>query len=339
MKPELEDLLQHHGVKGMKWGKHVKQTLATHVNSVKREHSWGKQLANAGNKTTKELQRINSRAQLENDMKRLAKKNGVGSSKDKQDYLKRGNMSDQELFRKVQRLRAKDNLSRNASDATKAQREVAKKVIAIAAPIALQLALTKSVSKKDILNAIMNPGGAKAKAMKTVMDVAAKAAKNAKHSDNLEDNVLLGKEINDILQHHGTKGMHWGVRKRIQAVVKAHRARQNKQILAYHDKHKNKKLYKRLYQIQSKRHKTHLAAARKAQQQVKAIQTQRAKLAMGAATMAAPVIATHLAKGAQAVNKAVHNPDNIRRGKNLVQAIKRSPIRYVDGSKMKNVVN
>lgn len=35
---------------------------------------------------------------------------------------------------------------------------------------------------------------------------------------------------------------------------------------------------------------------------------------------------------------AATSPESIRRGKNIIQAIKRSPIRYVDGKKITNIV-
>jgi hypothetical protein len=332
MKPELEEILQHHGVKGMHWGKHkakaggVKDAIKTRVDSIKRENSWGKVLNNASNMTTKELQKHATRAQAENDLKRLSKKAGVGSAKDKKDYLNRGKMTDQELARKVQRLRAKENLNRNANDATKAQKELAKKVIQVAAPLVISYALTGTVSKKDIINTVMNPGGAKAKAIQSLVNAASKKVKH-------------GIEDEETLQHHGVKGMHWGAHKRIQKIVKAHRAKQNQKVLDYHEKNKAKKTYKRLYDMNSKRFKTHLAAAKKTQQQIRAIQVQRAKMVVGAAGLAAPHLAPHIVKAANAVNKAAHNPDNIRKAKNVVQALKKSPIRYVDGSKMKNVVN
>jgi hypothetical protein len=328
MKPELEEILQHHGVKGMHWGKHkakVAEAVKTRVDSIKRENNWGKVLNNASNLSTKDLQKHATRAQLENDMKRMSKKAGVGSAKDKKDYLNRGKMTDQELQRKVQRLRAKESLNRNANDATKAQKELAKKVIAIAAPLVITAAMNGGkVSKKDIINTVMNPGGAKAKAIQSLVKMA-----TTKH----------GIEDEETLQHHGVKGMHWGTRKRIQQVVKAHRAKQNQKVLDYHEKNKAKKTYKRLYDMNAKRFKTHLGAAKKTQQQIKAIQIQRARMVIGAAGLAAPHLAPHVAKAANAVNKAAHNPDNIRKAKNVVQALKRSPLRYVDGSKMKNVVN
>lgn len=348
MKTELEDILQQSGVKGMKWGKRKAEStsvvksdkapskIKAHVDSIKREHSWNKVLKNANNMSTKDIQKVAARNQLENDMKRLSKKTKVGSSKDKQDYLKRADMTDQELFRKVQRLRAKDNLHRNVGDATKAQKEVAKKIVTVVAPLALQYALTGSIGKRDItnaaINAAVNLGGEKARLAKNVYDQG-KQTKKVKHSDVLED----------ILQHHGVKGMKWGkytakVKNAVKSHVKAHRAKQNQKVLDHHEKNKEKKTYKKLYEHNSKRYKTHLQAARKTREQVAAINKQRAIIATKIAVGVAGAQRHNIAKAAKVVSKAATNPDNIRRAKNVVQAVKRSPIRYVDGKAMKNVV-
>jgi hypothetical protein len=358
MKPELDEILQHHGVKGMHWGKRTaaasvaKNDKATgaikaHIDSIKREHALAKTAKNADKMSTKEMQKVGARAQLENDMKRLSKK--VGNRKDAQDYLKRGNMADQELMRKVQRLRAKDNLNRVASDATKSQREAAKKILQVAAPIALHYALTGSVNKKVITGAIINAavqaGGEKARVAKTLYDQGKNVKnQNTKHSVELEDILLhlLGDE--DTLEHHGVKGMKWGHHKKavakIKSIAKEHRAKQNKRALEAHDKlvEKNHKAYKKLYEHNSKRYKTHLGAAKKSLRQLRDIQRSKVQTAVGVGLMAAPHVAPHVAKAAKAVAKAATKPENIRRAKNVVQAVKNSPIRYVDGKAMKNVV-
>lgn len=370
MKPELEELLLQSGVKGMKWGKHkanvsagVKKagektkevaTKATskvkpHIDSIKREHSWKKTLKNADKMSTKEIQKLSSRAQLENDLKRLSKKKKLGStkdigtSKDKKDYLNRANMSDQELHRKVQRLRVKSSLNRNANDATTKQKEIAKKVLHIAAPLVLQYALTKSIGKRDVVsaatNAALNLGGPKAKLIKNLVDQA-KNVKKVKHSDELDDVILHLLEDEETLLHFGVKGMHWGVRKKVSKMVKNHRAKRNKRVLDAHEKlNKKNKTYKKLYAHNSKRYKTHLGAARKSLVQLNQINKQRIGLAITAASLAAPHVLPHVAKGASILGKAAQNPDNIRKAKNVAQALKRSPIRYVDGKMMKNVIN
>lgn len=349
MTPELEEILQHHGVKGMKWGKHKANVSAgvqkvgdktkevagkvaakakPHIDSIKRENSWKKQLNNSHNMTTKEIQKVSSRAQLENDLKKLSKKSDIASSKDKKDYLKRADMSDQELTRKVQRLRAKDNLNRNANDATKKQKEIAKNILKIASPLVMTAILNRGkLSKKDIVDTVLNPGGAKAKAIKSVVNAAANKVKH-------------GIEDEETLQHHGVKGMHWGVRKKVQKMVKEHRAKQNKRLLESHDKLvKKNKTYKKLYAHNSKRYKTHLGAVQKAHMQLGQLRRQRAHLIGTAAVLAAPHLLPHVAKATNAAANAARNPENIRKAKNVAQALKRSPIRYVNGKEMKNVIN
>lgn len=143
--------------------------IGLHLKSMKREHEWGGKLANASKMSTKDINKHASRAQAENNLKRLSRQNGVGSKKDKMDYLKREKMSDKELGRKVQRLQAKANLKRTASEATRSQLEIGKKVLSIAGPLAVQYALTKSIGSNDILKAVTNPHSAKEKAMKAVM--------------------------------------------------------------------------------------------------------------------------------------------------------------------------
>jgi hypothetical protein len=390
MKPELEEVLQHYGVKGMKWGKHIKSAGSSaksgvkkvgtktkeaadkvaskakpHIDSIKRENSWKKQLNNASNMSTKQLQKVANRAQLENDLKRLSRKSNVGSSKDKKDYLKRGKMDDAELSRKVQRLRAKDNLLRNSNDATKAQKELAKKIIKVAAPLAISLAVNGKISQKDIFEAVTNPGGSKSKAVKAVIKT---VSSKVKQSADLEDVILHGVDFNDLigmlnhgysdddivefellddsLQHYGVKGMKWGViRNKVQKSVKAHVKKRNAKERAtldkYHEKRINKsKSYKQAYNRRTKGEKgktpaRHYAAVRS----IKA-QNDKVKRAviLKTAALAAPLVMDKGRKLASKASDFASNPDNIRKGKNIIQAIKRSPIRYVDGKKMTNVV-
>jgi len=147
-------------------------------------------------------------------------------------------------------------------------------------------------------------------------------------------------ELDEILQHAGVKGMKWGVRKKVATVVKNHmkkrKARAKAVLDRYHEKNKNKSSYKKAYNRNLKRTKGnhHRAVAATRAPRVRA---QRA-IALHLAVHTAP-LAIHT--GMKIANKArdfAADPDNIRRGKNIIQAMKRSPIRYVDGSKMKNVV-
>lgn len=180
---QLNETLQHHGVKGQKWGVIRKRNLSAksstpkkpsrvkkEIDSIKREKSWNKILKDVNNMSTKEIQAHANRAQLENEYKRLVKKSDISSKKDKADYLRRDKMSEQELRRKVTRLRAKDSLNRSAKEATKTQRAFAKKVADKAAPLAIKYALKGSISKEDIMDTFINPKSSADRAKKDFLN-------------------------------------------------------------------------------------------------------------------------------------------------------------------------
>lgn len=167
--------LKHTGVKGMKWGVHrdrnrpggadgrpdasdaryaKKGKLGQHLHSLKRERQWVKVLREIDTLSTQDIKRISSRIGLENDLKRLSKE--VGGSKDKHDYLHRHKMDDQELSRKVTRLRAKETLKKNVMSASKAQRDFGARVVNVAGGLAFKYAKQKSLGPKDLFDAVMD---------------------------------------------------------------------------------------------------------------------------------------------------------------------------------------
>lgn len=201
---ELDKVLQHHGVKGMKWGvmrnrnrpggadgkeestKVVDKRgkLKMQLDSLKRERQWVKIAREMDKLSTKDINTINTRIGLENDLKKLSRSK-VGQAKDKQDYLKREHMSDAELKRKVVRLRAKEKLSNTISDASKEQREFGKKVVDVGKTVAIRYALTKNAKAipKDIFLAAQKPKESAESAEKDLQKVMTtkilNAAKNA----------------------------------------------------------------------------------------------------------------------------------------------------------------
>lgn len=201
---ELDKVLQHHGVKGMKWGvmrnrnrpggadgkeestKVVDKRgkLKMQLDSLKRERQWGKVVREMDKLSTKDINAVSNRIGLENDLKRLSRSK-VGNAKDKRDYLKRADMSDAELKRKVVRLRAKDKLRSTVSDASKEQREFGEKVVNVGKTVAIRYALTKNAKAipKDLLTAVQKPkesaDSAQKDLQKAMLTKLANSAKNA----------------------------------------------------------------------------------------------------------------------------------------------------------------
>src|SRR5690606_2644671 len=158
---KLEDVLKHYGVKGMRWGvrrdrrgsgkggsnsgtEHKKSKIRKHLDSWKREREWGSLLSQIHSMNTKDINRASTRINLENDLKKLSKSK-IATSKDKEDYLRRGSMSDQELSRKVTRLRAKERLRDSIRNASKEQREFGEKVVTAGSSIAINAALKRKL--------------------------------------------------------------------------------------------------------------------------------------------------------------------------------------------------
>ena len=175
---DVEEAIEHHGVKGMKWGvrryqpypkgqrnagKFIDASKNTggssqngnKVSGVKGAlRSKGRELSMVAaqreikNLTSKDAQTVLSRAQLENRFKRLSSTPNVGTAKSKEEYLNRENMSNQELKRKVDRLQLADNMRVESRKANQGAIDMGKKIAAIAAPIAVQIAVDGAVNKK-----------------------------------------------------------------------------------------------------------------------------------------------------------------------------------------------
>lgn len=139
---EFADTLKHSGVKGMRWGvRHDEHRtlnpkdssqkppgkIKKHINSLNRERQWKSVLKEIDNLSTKDLKTIQKRVDLENDLKKYSKSK-VANKSEKQAYLNRHEMSNEEIQRKVDRLKAKANLHKSIRDASKEQRELGIKI-------------------------------------------------------------------------------------------------------------------------------------------------------------------------------------------------------------------
>lgn len=137
----LTDILEHHGVKGMKWGVRRKSKSG---GSVKKEGTFKKELRSRKQElsTLKEKKKVDKysddeikkrieRLRNENDLKRL------GGKKHKNDYLDRAKLSDAELKKKVDRLRLEYQLKQQINSANKESKDIANKIIKESAKYAI----------------------------------------------------------------------------------------------------------------------------------------------------------------------------------------------------------
>lgn len=161
---ELDSVLLHYGVKGMKWGV-IKKGLSSRVGSIKREHQWRKVKKQVKTMSTKDINKVALRIQQENDLRRLSK-----TKEQKAEYRRRGEMSDVELNRKVTRLRAVDSLDRQIKEATRPQRELGEKIIGVSATLGVKAALNGSVTAMDISSALRDSKGGLKNAKRTILE-------------------------------------------------------------------------------------------------------------------------------------------------------------------------
>ena len=161
------------------------------------------------------------------------------------------------------------------------------------------------------------------------------------------------------LKHYGVKGMKWGVRKARDVVrtqkakhaerVKKYDANVKAKAEAHYEKNKNKRSYKRMHASNLKElERKHKNNPSKDVKTLAKIQTRRefreikTRKAIAGALIVSQLVQADILYGENRTGKFVNkmmSPDNIRSGKNIMQAAKRSPVRYVDGKKIKNVVN
>ena len=81
-----ELVLEHYGVKGMKWG--VRKTVSSRAKSAKRERSWKKQYRERESMSDDELRNVVNRLRLENDFARLSAQASKGQRKMAKSFIK-----------------------------------------------------------------------------------------------------------------------------------------------------------------------------------------------------------------------------------------------------------
>lgn len=193
---ELNDIIQQSGVKGMKWGvrrdyarrggadgkldardKPISTALGRKLNSLKRERQWKSVLREMDKLSTKDITEVAKRVTLENSLKTLSRSK-IGTKKDREDYLRRERMDNQELTRKVTRLKAKQSLHIAVHSASKEQREFGQKVVQVGSSLGIKYALTKSITPKDVFETVKNPKVSADKAKNDLLKVALEKVKD-----------------------------------------------------------------------------------------------------------------------------------------------------------------
>lgn len=142
------DQLEHHGIKGMRWGVRRKnpsgssstkepKTKST-LNSIKREISTVKKLKNVSSMSNDELKTTVDRFRNENQLKDLTTKKIFNRKKGQKTYLNREDLSDAELKSKVERLQLEANLKKEVKRANSKQIEIANDIIKDVVSIAIE---------------------------------------------------------------------------------------------------------------------------------------------------------------------------------------------------------
>lgn len=115
---ELDDILQHYGVKGMKWG--VRKDRGSSVSSLKRELSWVSKSRKKLKESDDEIKKLTTRIRLENELKRLSTKS---------EYKNRSKLSDSQIKERVARLQLEDNLKQQVRIANKGTIDIGKGIV------------------------------------------------------------------------------------------------------------------------------------------------------------------------------------------------------------------
>lgn len=180
----MSDNIQHHGIKGMKWGVRRYQPYpkgqrnagkfldagkktggsepTTRLQSKGREISMALAQREIKNLSSKDARKVVSRAQLENRYRQLSKTPNVGSLKAKADYRNREKMGDEELKRKVDRLQIAANMRTESRKANPEVIALGKKAATIAAPFVVSAVFKKvngSEFTSDVLQDIAKQAG------------------------------------------------------------------------------------------------------------------------------------------------------------------------------------
>ena len=131
----IDDTLKHYGVKGMMWGvrrqkgpsgrvvkkpnalKRAGERVKDEYKSMQREAKWAKEPVTTYDETV-----------LKSKLERISAENKLKSYGTRKEYIKRANVSDEDLKKRVSRLELENKFKTEINKATKGQRELGKAV-------------------------------------------------------------------------------------------------------------------------------------------------------------------------------------------------------------------
>lgn len=129
--------------------------LGRKLNSLKRERQWKSVVKEMDKLSNDDIKEVTKRVTLENSLKKYSRE--IGTKKDKEEYLRRAHMSNEELSRKVTRLAIKSNFRKAVNEASKEQREFGEKVMNIGKSLGVRYVLNKKLTSDDIFDTLKNP--------------------------------------------------------------------------------------------------------------------------------------------------------------------------------------
>lgn len=306
---KLDDILQHHGVKGMKWG--VRKSEVPNTNTSKWDSEHVKLTDYKGKTYFISEHNMDGKTLIPRTPKNYFTKNGFED--DKTNRVSFAPSVDNALM----------GLSQNVSG----------KKFYVHEPVGhhdVYKPNVKAVPDSNITGELWIKDPVK---LRTVGEVfvtgdSGKQGKQFKYGDNVAElyefdyewtvrnEVKHMDDLEQLLLQSGIKGMKWGVR---------HEKRRKIANEKIHNRNKDRKLYKKLYNKNLEKTKgNHDAAVTKTRKDI--IKRRNAAILATVVTI----------KVAQAAAK---NPEVIRFGKNIVLSLKNSPVRHVDGRRFKDAIN
>ena len=151
-----DSTLQHHGVKGMKWGiRRVIRDGKVYAKETKkskaREYGWNKQYKNREKLSDEKLKKLTDRLKDENTLRK-----NMTTAKQKKTYRNRERLKDEDLKKLVSRVNMEAELKKQINTVYSTDKKQARKLIKYVEMIPLEKVPTYGLPAKVIIKQIDN---------------------------------------------------------------------------------------------------------------------------------------------------------------------------------------